>query len=308
MRLGVALLAAQSAHAVISKVIVADVTPASLAVVAMGDAPVVNATVRVFSDSAGTHEITSQIAPIVASAGRPGLHARGIVRVDLEDLAAETQYYLRVEIEQTTGLTTYPADGTLLSVRTAADSSPVANTGLLDLNETLRHRVYRPTLLTSEDDILVTVASSQPASAPLAEFSSARAAAPAAYFELSNLNSTSGARISLAPGTVLTLHEYAGLTCGTDAQNEVVRFRKASERTVPGRALEPRDAQACFASDTNCDGVVDVLDVQFLLNTWARHAGDCGFNPDLDLVTDGAVDVLDLQSLLNHFGENAPAQ
>ncbi len=49
-----------------------------------------------------------------------------------------------------------------------------------------------------------------------------------------------------------------------------------------------------------------MLDVQFLLNTWARQSGQCGFNPDVDLVSDGSVDVLDLQSLLNHFGENAP--
>jgi hypothetical protein len=292
--------------AAVARVIVADPSPASFAVVVIADTPVLDAQIRVFSDAEGTTEITSQISAALTSAQQPGMHARGIARFDLEELTAFTSYYVRLEVSEATGTITWPTDNSLLAVRTAATSRPVSGSGQLDLNETVRHRVYRPTALAGGDDVLVTVSVPGAESATLAEFSTHQATTPAAYFELSNLTAANGNRLVVAPGAVLALHEYHGLACGTSEQSGITRFRRGPARTGAGQALALRDAPACFAADTYCDGTVDVLDVQFLLNAWSRNAGECGFNPDLDLVSDGTVDVLDLQSLLNQFGQSEP--
>jgi hypothetical protein len=290
----------------VARVIVADPAAASFAVVVIADTPVLDATIRVFSDAEGTTEITSQVESRLTSADQPGMHARGIARFDLEDLSALTNYYVRLEVSQATGTITWPTDNSLLAVRTAATSRPVSASGQLDLNETLRHRVYRPTALAGGDDVLVTVSVPGADSATLAEFSTQQATTPAAYFELSNLTAANGNRLTVAPGAVLAVQEYHGLACGTSEQSGITRFRRGPVQTAAGQPLALRDAPACFAADTYCDGTVDVLDVQFLLNAWSRNAGDCGFNPDLDLVGDGTVDVLDLQSLLNQFGHSEP--
>ncbi|MCZ6784006.1 MAG: hypothetical protein O7G30_11930 [Proteobacteria bacterium] len=70
--------------------------------------------------------------------------------------------------------------------------------------------------------------------------------------------------------------------------------------------LDAADASDCVFFDTVCDGVINILDVQRVLNIFGASAGDPDFNLELDLVADGTINILDVQTVLNHFGEQAP--
>ena len=63
---------------------------------------------------------------------------------------------------------------------------------------------------------------------------------------------------------------------------------------------------ACYFVDTVCDGVINILDVQRVLNAFGTSVGDPGYNPVLDIVSDDTINILDAQNVLNHFGETAP--
>ncbi len=54
-----------------------------------------------------------------------------------------------------------------------------------------------------------------------------------------------------------------------------------------------------------CDGSVDILDLQRVLNIFGASTADPEFDPELDLVADGTIDILDVQAVLNHFGETS---
>ena len=76
-------------------------------------------------------------------------------------------------------------------------------------------------------------------------------------------------------------------------------------RLIGGTGADP-DCAGCFFMDTVCDGVIDILDVQQVLNAFGTSVGDPGYNPALDIVDDGTINILDAQSVLNHFGETVP--
>ncbi|MCZ6782876.1 MAG: dockerin type I domain-containing protein [Proteobacteria bacterium] len=64
----------------------------------------------------------------------------------------------------------------------------------------------------------------------------------------------------------------------------------------------------CITGDVVCDGRVDILDLQRVLNIFGASTGDPEFDPELDLVADGAIDILDVQVVLNHFGETSASR
>ena len=111
-------------------------------------------------------------------------------------------------------------------------------------------------------------------------------------------------------GEVLELTELRGLICPGLTNHRSLRFRHAPEHeevATIGRAIsELESATPCFFADTDCNGAVNILDAQRVLNIWATQSTECLFNPDLDISPDQAINILDFQGVLNRFGETAP--
>ncbi|MCZ6782210.1 MAG: spondin domain-containing protein [Proteobacteria bacterium] len=76
---------------------------------------------------------------------------------------------------------------------------------------------------------------------------------------------------------------------------------------VEGAAQGCLPEGACADVDVVCDGVINILDVQRVLNAFGASAGDPDFDPELDLLADGTINILDVQAVLNRFGETAAA-
>lgn len=58
----------------------------------------------------------------------------------------------------------------------------------------------------------------------------------------------------------------------------------------------------CLTGDTNCDGVVDLVDLSAVLAAFGTSEGDPGFDPSADFDGNGTVDLADLSALLTNFG------
>ncbi len=129
-------------------------------------------------------EITHQIAPTLDERHAGGLSTLAASCVSISMiLQPETQYYVRVVVDYATGSYNFPRRRRTAPRRAQQRArAPSHVAGQLDLNETLRHRVYRPNSLGTGDDVLVTVQSVQPASAALAEISSSQATAAGCIF------------------------------------------------------------------------------------------------------------------------------
>ena len=85
-----ALMIAETAAATVTTATFADVSGRGFSVVWASSEPVIDATVRVFSDPAGTTELTSGLSIAVASAALPAAFAVGVVRVDVAGLTPGT--------------------------------------------------------------------------------------------------------------------------------------------------------------------------------------------------------------------------
>jgi hypothetical protein len=73
-----------------------------------------------------------------------------------------------------------------------------------------------------------------------------------------------------------------------------------NERTAVGHGLTGDPAMAliqpdaCAHGDINCDGVIDIVDVQMVAGAWNAVAWTPGYNPRADLVRNGHIDIDDI--------------
>ena len=106
--------------------------------------------------------------------------------------------------------------------------------------------------------------------------------------------------------TVVRVTDYRGLACADPADQQRISFGRvpAHEETPPITELE--SLVDCFFADRVCDGAVDIVDAQFVLNSLNAVVGACDFNPYLDVVPDDEINILDAQAVLNRLNETAP--
>lgn len=67
-------------------------------------------------------------------------------------------------------------------------------------------------------------------------------------------------------------------------------------------SLECNITVPCHPSDTDCDGVVDIIDVTNVAYLFDTQTGDELFNEDFDLDTDGDIDIVDITMVAYDFG------
>jgi hypothetical protein len=73
--------------------------------------------------------------------------------------------------------------------------------------------------------------------------------------------------------------------------------------TVGGYA-SPKMARFVMAGDADGDGLVDVVDLLYMVAAFGSVKGDAQYDPRCDTSLDGAVDVVDLLAMVDNWGES----
>jgi hypothetical protein len=295
----------------VQDVLFGDVTARSISVVWVSDEPVTAADVRVFSDGAGTIEITPGLGVDVVSAGIPGASARGIVKISVTGLANDTLVYVQTETTGSSGTVLFPEAPPFLPVRTTVRVTKAGAALQPIANDLVRHGLLDPDGVMPATGALLIADVPSFGDTPLSAFVAEGFVSPFAVVDLNNLfDQGTGISVEVPEETILALTEFRGLACPGLADHRLLRYRRAPPReeipSVGSPITEVETPVTCFFADTVCDDTVNVLDVQRVLNFFDATAGNCGFHPDLDIVPDDVINILDVQSVLNRFGESAP--
>jgi hypothetical protein len=264
------------------------------------------ATVHVFDDAGGTTPTPGTSQTLVSQAFPPALDL-GIVKVQVTGLSADTCVFVQTE---TDGVFE-PAAPPFSQVCTAAATTKSNASDQVIANDLLRHEVFAPDGVTPAAGALILVSLPGVGAHPLSAFVGEGFAAPAAVVDLNNLFAgASAASADVTGGEDVEIVEFRGLLCPGLVDHKLLRLRRApphEEIAGIGRRLSQLEAPApCFFADTVCDGTVNILDVQRVLNIFNAAGGSCAFNPDLDIVADETINILDVQSVLNRLGESEP--
>lgn len=303
-----AILCGPPVRAAVQDVMVSDVTTRAFSVVWVSDEPVLGGTtVRVFSDAGGLEEVTSDYAITLLSEAAPGAMENGIVKVDVVGLESDAVVYVQTYTVGASGVVVHPALGDLLEVRTAVRTRKGDDSGLPIVNDVVFHDVLDPDGATPGDGSLLVVDVPSISQYPLTAFVPEGFVSPTAAVDLNNLfDKVSRESARVDANTVLEVTEFRGLKCVELASHKLLRYRRAPSHEESPAITDLEPAGRCFFADTLCDDTVNILDVQRVLNVFNAGAGDCAFNPDMDIVADDVIDILDVQSVLNRFEESAP--
>ena len=304
------LLPYSNAFASVSNITVTDVTSRAFSVVWVSDEPVSSATVRIYSDIDGVVDLTPSFNISVDSSSVPNAHVQGIVKVTVAGLLADTDYYVQTETVGSSGVVTAPAFSSLVLVHTALESVKANDSNLPIVNDVLLYDVFQPDGLTPAPGALV-IASVDGASAyPITAFTGENGFAPqTAAIDSSNFFSIDGRSLELIADDALKISVFRGLLCGAEFESqEFFEYRRTPPHEETPVIAEVESPSKCYISDPFCDNTVNVLDVQFVLNSFGNNVGACAYNPGVDVITDGQINVLDVQRVLNDFDATVPSR
>lgn len=293
--------------AAVSDVQATDVTTRAFSVVWASDIPVIAASVRVFTDSAGTAEITAGLSvQVVAPAGALGA---GLVKVDVVGVEPDTTYFYQAIND---GVISPPA-GPLPAVQTASRMNFATTAGTHLANTVLLARLFKPDATTPAAAALLLVEAPGLSRHPVSGFvGGGGAAAPDVIVDLNNLYAlATGENLVLAAGTPLRLTAYRGLDCPGLADHLLARLRRVPPAPSTPAITEVATADTCFAPngiamDFNCDTTIDGLDTDRFREQFPREtsvaAPNCAFHPDFDPTQDLRVGVGDFNLLMSVLG------
>ena len=292
------------ATSAVTDVTIADVTPRAFSVVWWSDVPVTTASIQVYADAEGTVDLTSNMSMTLRSAAVPGAHSRGIVKVDVVSNAANRTLFVRT----VTNNQTQPPAPPYIQVNLAATVSKANALSEPIINDLVRYQSYGVDGRSALPGSLVLVSAPQIGPYPLSAFVGENGLSTRdVVVDLNNLFDTAGTSAEALPGRALAFREMRGIECPGPANQSLTRFGRVPPHVEVPRISNVEDPTSCFTrQDTNCDDIVNVLDVQFLLNSFLAVSAQCAFNPQLDVVTDNVVNVLDLQDVFNRFGDVSP--
>lgn len=283
-----------------------NVTPDSTSVAWTFDEPVMAATIRVYLDAAASNEITGQLNIQVLSADVSFAHDFGVVMVQASGLDADTDYFFQLETVSASGVNVFPATGAGVGAHTAVahEIESQLNPGFAFANDILRHPVVSPGGLAPADGILTLLEVPASGQFPIASFGRQQDSDEVAL-TLGNIFDAAGRSYEVLDDTALKITQWRGLLCAP-AQQADVAFRRARTHQEVPRVVAADFGNACFAADTLCDDVIDVLDFQFVLNATNTQSGDCPYSQHLDTNQDGVIDAQDRQQVIDRLGDVAP--
>jgi hypothetical protein len=269
-----------------------DVAPAGFTFALAADAAVLSASLSVYSDAGGAADISGSLDIEFAPDNGAAQRAAGFVSFLVRGAQSQAQYFARATLDFGAGPVTYPAAVPLAGVTTSAVVSANESAGALSLNAL----TVSPTLAPASLALLGLSASPY----ALGSYS----ADGLHRWDLNRLKDGAGNTLVTMQGDVVTVNEYFGASC--QARPQIVRKRRVPDANGSGSVLQFSELESCFFADSNCDDLVDVLDLQYLLGYFPTSGSNCGFNGDIDADADGQINIIDLQALLNRFGDGAP--
>ena len=302
------LIASSNAIAAVFETTPTDVTTRAFSVVWVSDEPVTSATIKVYSDINGLVDITSTLSITTNSSSFPPAHAQGIVKVTATGLSSGTSYFVQSETVSTSGVFQYPATAPLLEIHTATEATKISTTNQPITNDLLINQITYPDGVTPAPGTLLLMEVEGLSAYPLTAFvGEGGFVAPQVVIDTNNFYGTDGRSLELQTDDVLKVTALRGLICNTEFNRQkVFGFRRTPEHTESPAITELETPFNCYVSDTVCDNTVNILDVQFVLNSFDKDAGTCGYNANADTINDGQINILDVQRVLNDFGSTVP--
>ena len=90
-----------------------------------------------------------------------------------------------------------------------------------------------------------------------------------------------------------------------------IAFRNLQITDINGQVLRVRSqgtsltiTNSCFWADIDCDGDVDIVDIQRVAGKWNTRRGHNDFETRYDLDNDGDIDIIDIQRVASRFGHS----
>ena len=90
-----------------------------------------------------------------------------------------------------------------------------------------------------------------------------------------------------------------------------IAFRNLQITDINGQVLRVRSqgtsltiTNSCFWADIDCDGDVDIVDIQRVAGKWNSRRGHNDFETRYDLDNDGDIDIIDIQRVASRFGHS----
>lgn len=263
---------------------VTDVTPTSFAVVWLTDVAAYPE-VEVYADASMAVNLAESAVmtamPDAPSAVAMAAVQKGIMKVRVSGLAADTAYYVRTMTRDPANVSS-TSYSSLMQVTTAAAVVPYHEAGdgtLTSLaNNLLTFRVFiRPadsSELPGMGDLILL--ESDPALYPVSAFVGEGSVAPEGVVDLNNLFDLGGSSLDVLGGERMAMRIYRGGTLST-----LLHYRRFPADSGVVAAGEPVRG---FWADLNLDGNVDKLDFDLFRSHYPSTADDGNFNPDVNFI------------------------
>lgn len=293
-------------QAQISDVTTTDVTTRAFSVVWVSDELVLSTRVELFADSGGAQTVTTATIDVVSERIN-GAHENGLVKIDITGLNSNTTFHYSIQSTTSQGTDVFPSDSSLVAVTTSVETSRVSPLNQPIVNDIINYSAHGLDGITPLPGSLVLINIPTISDYPLSAFvGNNNALIGSAVLDLNNVFNQSGISAQIAGGEIMVIKEHRGLNCLGLLNQSLSRFAKVPQQNEFPPVTTLESPTGCFISDRNCDKTVNILDFQFVLNSFNSLSGQCAFNPDADIVADQVINILDVQGVLNDFGQSVP--
>jgi hypothetical protein len=303
------VLQAEAGVPQVSEVMVTDITTRSFSLV-WKSSEAATASLKVYDGSACNVETAGAvITPHPTNSGdaaiKTAAETSGVMKVMVAGLSSDTEYcYQTVTTSKSTSdVTTAPSVPAKVvtefqTVRTYIEEGTNAIKPFS--NDLIIFPVYQPDQITFSEGSLLIVEG--PGGSRVSSFVGDGVSSPNALIDLNNLFTSTGTNMDIAGGEIVIIREFRGNNGKTESAT-LVRFREAPEDMELSMIKSP---VPCFFADNDCNGRVEIIDVQRGFNLWGKLIGDNAYNTDLDIIADGTINIKDIQSIFNRFGQTEP--
>ncbi|MBN1560703.1 T9SS type A sorting domain-containing protein [candidate division KSB1 bacterium] len=110
---------------------------------------------------------------------------------------------------------------------------------------------------------------------------------------------------SIDRGGVLAIIKWTAHDTGTAVLAfESIKLTHANGNEIPN--IKTIDGQvtvpSCYWADVDCDGDVDIVDIQLVAGKWNSSCGDANYDPACDVDNDCDIDIVDIQKVAGQWG------